>query len=436
MPAVLENDFSLKKYINNTSWLLMDKFVKLTLGLLVGVWVARFLGPENFGTLSYAQTVVALLIAFSTLGLDGIVVKELVNNSSDKNKLLGTSFFLKLVGATFLVLILLLYYFLSDSRQSLYIALISITSLFHSFNVVDFYFQSIVKSKFVAISNVLTLVISSVIKVILIINNAELVFFVYALLFDAACLATLLVYFYCANNSRLFNWCFDFNWAKRLLKSSWPLILSSLVVTLYMKIDQIMIERLLGLKSVGIYAAAIRLSEVWYFIPTVISSSFFPAVLSAKNTSALLYETRMQDLYYFLAWVSLVFIIPIIYWGGTLITALYGEQFSESSNVLVIHVCAGFFVFMGVARGNWILAEGLQIYSLLYLSASLIVNVTLNVVFIEDYGLVGAAYATLVAQFCAVLLFPSFFKKTRVSSFMIMKALLLLPSIRRLKMRG
>jgi O-antigen/teichoic acid export membrane protein len=431
----LKNNQGVMKYFKNTSWLLGEKILRMTLGLFVGIWVARYLGPEQFGLFSYAQSFVALFAIFATLGLDGIVIRELVKNESQRNRLLGTAFILKLVGAILvLILLAITVFFQSNGHQTnLLIFIIASATVFQSFNIIDFYFQSKVLSKYVAYSNVFSLLLSSIIKVILILNEATLIAFAYVILFDSLVLATGFIYFYLKNKLPIFAWSFDKKWAKSLLKDSWPLILSGLVVTMYMKIDQIMINNILGSADVGVYAAAVKLSEVWYLIPVSICASLFPAIINAKKINETLYYKRLQDLFYLLTWFAVALAIPVTFIGDWIVLLLYGGQYDAASSVLIIHIWASLFVFLGVARGGWILNENLQIYSFMYLAMALIVNVTLNYYWIPLFGVVGAAYATVVSQAAAVLIIPSVFRKTRISSLMIMKALLLVPSLLRLK---
>ncbi|PKF63062.1 flippase [Psychromonas sp. psych-6C06] len=415
------------KYLKNTSWLLGEKILRMTLGLFVGIWVARYLGPEQFGLFSYAQSFVALFTAFATLGLDGIVIRELVKDKSQRDKLLGTAFILKLVGAI-LVLSLLAFsiFFQSDEYQTnLLIFIIASATVFQSFNVIDFYFQSVVQSKYVVYSNVFSLLLSSLFKVILIVNNAPLIAFAYVIIFDSFVLASGFLYFYLQNKLSIFTWSIDKNCAKSLLKDSWPLILSGLVISMYMKVDQIMIKNMLGSADVGQYAAAVRLSEVWYFIPMIISSSLFPAILNAKKVSKELYYSRMQKLYDLMAWIAVFIAIPMTFLSDWIIRLLYGIEFIEAGGVLMIHIWSAVFVFLGVSSSKWFIAEGLQIYSFYRTLAGAALNVLLNILLIPEYGIYGAAMATLVAQLVASYLFNIVNKKSRVTFILQSNALLL-----------
>lgn len=433
--ANLKNNLGAMKYLKNTSWLLGEKILRMTLGLFVGIWVARYLGPEQFGLFSYAQSFVALFAAFATLGLNGIVTRELIKDETQRDKLLGTAFILKLIGAVLVLsLLAVAVFFQSNNHQTnTLIFIIASATVFQSFNVIDFYFQSKVLSKFVVFANSFTLLTSSIVKIILILSDAPLIAFAYTVLFDALILSSGFLFFYTKNVSSILTWVFNKNLVKALLKDSWPLILSGIVVSAYMKIDQLMINQILGSEKVGYYAAAVRLSEVWYFIPVAISSSLLPAIVNAKKTSENIYYTRLQSLFYLLTWLALGLAIPITFIGGWVVELLYGSEYGPSGSVLVIHIWAALFVFLGVGRSGWILNENLQIYSFAYLSLALIINVILNSYWIPLFGIVGAAYATVISQCLAVLVFPAVFNKTRVSSFMIMKSLLLFPSLLHLK---
>ncbi|MDK2892487.1 flippase [Methanohalophilus sp.] len=221
----------------------------------------------------------------------------------------------------------------------------------------------------------------------------------------------------------VFSWKFDFGLAKLLLKNSWPLIFSGIVVSLYMKIDQVMIKEMLDSQAVGIYASAVNLSEAWYFVPVMISSSLFPAIIESKKISEELYYERLQKLYDFLYIIALAIIFPTTFLSDFVIDLLYGQDYFGAGTVLSIHIWAGLFVFLGVARGKWILTENLQKYTLIYTSAGSICNIVLNLYLIPLYGINGAAFATLISQFTSVILAPLCIKETRISVIMLLKSI-------------
>ena len=399
--------------------------MRIIAGLFVGIYVARYLGPEQFGVYSYAVAFVALFGTVAKLGLDSIVVRDLVNHPQERNLYLGTAFWLKLIGA-FLTLGLLaaaVQFTGNDATTNLYIFIIASGLIFQSFDVVDFYFQSKVLSKYVSICRLIQLALSSVLKLYFIFIQADLFWFVLVSLIDQISLAITLAFAYWRQKIGSYFGRFDLGTAKALLKSAWPLIFSGIAIGLYMRIDQIMIKEMLGEREVGLYSAAVRLSEAWYFVPVVITTSLFPAILNAKNISSELYNSRLQRLYTFLMWIAVAVAVPMTFISDWLVTLLYGDAFEESGKVLMISIWGGVFVSFGVASGSWFTSENLQRYALYRTLAGAAINVGLNLILIPNYGLVGAAISTIVAQAMATLFFDALTKKTRAVFIMKLKAL-------------
>ena len=404
------------KYFKNTSWLLVEKLLRIFVGLFVGVWIARYLGPENFGILSYSQSFVAIFSVIATLGLDNIVVRELLNDKKKINIILGTSFWLKLIGSflTLIILYISLLFTNNDQQIKFFIFIIGASTLFQSFNAFDFYFQSQVLSKYVVYANIFSLTLISLLKIIFIIQGKELDVFVYLILLESILLAMGLAFFFFKNsNFEIQIPKFNNNIANLLIKDSWPLIFSGILVSIYMKIDQVMIKEILGSREVGQYAAAVKISEAWYFIPGLITSSLFPALMNAKKKDEDLYNKRIKALYKLIIWISIIFIIPLVLLSDILIDFFYGEAYVEATNVLVIHLWSGIFVFLGLVSGKWLLIENLQKISLYNTAIGALINVTLNFLLINRIGIQGAAWATLVSYAFSQYFMLLIWNKTR-----------------------
>jgi len=418
----LKNHQGFMKYFKNTSWLFAERILRMILGLFVGIWVARYLGPERFGLFSYAQAFVGLFSAIATLGLNGIVIRELVKYPEKEKELLGTAFVLKVFGAvlTLVLLYISINFTSNNSYTNSFIFIIASAVIFQSFNIIDFHFQAKVMSKYIVYTNSFSLLLSSLLKIILILNNASLISFAWVVLFDSIVLSLGYLYWYfrVEENFFLFQVVFSFELAKSLLKDSWPLILSGIVIAIYMKTDQIMIKEMLGNEAVGQYSAAVRLSEAWYFIPMIISSSLFPAILNAE-----LYYERLQKLYDLMVIIALSIAFPMTFLSDGLINLLYGNAYQEASSILMIHIWTGVFVFLGVASGKWFVIENLQKYSFYRTLAGAIVNICLNFILIPKYNIYGAAIATLVAQATASFLLDFFNKQTKKMFYMKMKTI-------------
>jgi O-antigen/teichoic acid export membrane protein len=413
----LQNHEGFVKHFKNTGWLLAEKILRIIVGLFIGVWIIRYLGPEQFGYFSYALSFVGLFTVIATLGLDGIVIRELVKDESRRDELIGTAFLLKLMSAfgVLAILAIAVNFTSNDTSINTLIFIVASATIFQSFNVVDMYFQSKVLSKYLVYVNVISLFLSSMVKIALILNEASLIAFAWVILFDSFVLAIGFIYFYIKNIStfNVKHLKFSKSTAFELLRDGWPLILSSIVVSIYMKIDQVMIKEMINAEAAGQYAAAVKLSEAWYFIPMVIASSLFPAIINAKKQSEEFYYARLQKLYDLMVWLAIAIALPMTFLSDWLVELLYGGQYNQAGNVLAIHIWAGVFVFLGVASGKWFIAENLHRLSFWRTFNGMFVNIILNILLIPKYGVQGAAVATLISYFLAGLLFDVFNNKTK-----------------------
>jgi len=424
LTQTVKNHQGFRRYFANTSWLFAEQLLRMVAGLLVGIWVARYLGPEQFGIFSYAIAFTSLFNSIAKLGLDGIVIRDLVKEAENRDIYLGTAFWLKLLGALLMLGIVAIAMQLtsSDPLTNLYILIIASGAIFQSFEVVDFYFQSKVLSKFVSICKMAQLFISSLLKLYFIYTGAELIYFVLVTLLDQVTLALSLYIAYRFQELGSFYGHFNKAIAKQLLKDSWPLIFSGLVIMIYMRIDQIMIKEMLGERDVGLFSAAVRLSEVWYFIPVIISTSLFPSIVNAKKISDKLYDTRLRRLYTFMIWLAIMIALPMTFLSNWLVTLLYGEAYREAGQILMIHIWAGVFVFMGVASSKWFISEGLQRHLTINTVAGAIMNILLNIFLIPKYGIYGAAIATVMSQALASYFMNILFKRTRLNFFRLTRS--------------
>lgn len=423
------------KYFNNSSWLVGEKVIRLFTGLFINLYVARYLGPQNYGILNYVLSFVALFGVIAPLGLDEIVIKELIKNEEDKNSILGTAFVLKFFGAvTTIVLVSATFLFpINDYQTNYYIFIIVLNLIFQPFYVIDFYFQSQVQAKYLVKANILSLIITSIIRIILVYLKAPLVYFIWVSFVDSIIIAIGLMFFYRSLNLKVIKWEYCYRLGKNLLDQSWPLIISGIVIMIYIRIDQVMLKQLIGFEAVGIYSAAVRVSELWYFIPMAIGGSLFPAIVNAKKLDENLYHQRLMVLLNIMVLISLPTAIIVTFFSENIILILFGKSFIEAASVLSIHIWTGIFVFIGVISGKYLIIEGLTMVSLYRSLFGAIANVILNLILIPVFGIIGAAISTLVAQIIAAYLFDFFNKKTRKLFYMKTKALLFIGFFNNLK---
>lgn len=407
-----------RRYAANTGWMMGERVLRLLAGVFVYVWVARYLGPADFGRLNYAQSIVVLLGPIASLGLDSVVFKRLVNAEEESMVLLASSFFMKMIGSLCLLVFAVLLAFALDAEEGVdsLMMVIAVGAVFQTFNVLEFYYQARTQGRTVAIVNTAALMIGSIARISFILLKLPLIWFGLSIAFDSL----LIAFFYLLvvrvdrpfkrpSTEALINPAL----MRSLLKEALPLMLSSFVILVYLRIDQIMIQSMIGSSAVGEYAAAARISEAWYFVPMVIGTSLFPAILRARSISDQLYRLRLRRLYALMAWLGIIVGIVITFSSGWLVPALFGKDYTSAIRVLTIHVWAGMFVSLGVAGGRWLLAEGLQLYSAVNTTIGALLNVLLNFAWIPSMGIEGAAWATLVSYAVASFLAMGLFSRTR-----------------------
>ena len=310
--------------------------------------------------------------------------------------------------------------------------------LFKSFEVIEYYLQSQMKLRVSAIIRFITTMVISVLRIFVVLGDCGTLGFIFTYLFDAI-VAGVLFSIYYKNRVTTLKWKFSKEYAKKILKRCWYIAIAGLLGTIYMRIDQIMLGNMLSNTTEnGIYSAAVKIAEMWYFIPAAVIASFQPSITEykkIKNNDD--YNIRVQQLYDIVAGIGILFAILIMLFGGIAVNILYGSEYAGATNVLWISVWAGVFATLGSARAIWLINENLQKYTIVYTVAGAVVNIILNYVMIPRFGAIGAAITTLISQFVANILVLFFFKDTKKSSTMLLKSIFfnktLIKALKRIK---
>jgi len=416
---------SFKKYFTNTSWLFFEKIIRLVVTFIVGILIIRYLAPNEFGLLSYAMSFVGIFAAVSSLGIDSILTRELVKSPDQRDLLLGTAFTFKLLGAAISIILLLtvLPFMANNALTNIMILIIASATFFQSFNVIDFYFQSRVTAKYSVYAQSSAFLLGSIIKILLIVFNAPLIYFAIVILIEAILLASGFIIVYKKRGLSLFEWKSNKIIGFNILRDSWPLILSGIIITIYIKIGQVLIKELMNETEVGYYGAAARLCEAWYFVPMAITASLFPAIINAKQISEKLYLSRLQKLYDLMAWMAILIALPVTFFSKEITFILLGAKYLPSAPVLTIYIWAGVATFLGVASSQYLITENLTKLSFYRTLIGLIVNVILNLILIPEIGIIGSAVATLVSYSMATISI-GFTKRTYHQLVMMMQSIL------------
>ncbi len=413
---------TLKKYLANTGWLFFEKVIRILVTLTVWALVIRYLGPQQFGVFSYALSYVFLFGMLADCGMDVVLVKDLVERPTQGPVIMGSAFVLRFLGAiTACVLITLSFFVIAT--QPLTRAIIAVMALglfFTAFDNIDSFFQSRVLSKYPVYAKLMSLVSTSILCVAFVFNHKPLVYFVWVVVLEAAVAAVVFLFFYRRIHGD--RWIFNAAVMGNLLSRSWPLVVSGFAIAIYMRLDQLMIKHMLGDAPLGQYAVAVRVSEAFYFIPMAVTASLFPAIVQAKMKGPQAYHDRLKALNALLIWIALGLTAAFSIWGRGLIGVFFGSDYTPAAGVLMIHIWASVFVFLGILRSKWAINEHAQNWVCAYTVLGAVINVALNLILIPAWGIQGAAVATVVAQCFAATLSNLLHPKTRPMFFMQMQA--------------
>jgi PST family polysaccharide transporter len=414
----------LRKIMGNMGWLMVDRVVRMGAGLFVGVWVARYLGPTQFGSLNFAVAFIALFATITTLGLDGIAVRELVHNFQDAHEILGTALALRCGGSVLAVGICIATIKLiqpHDKQALQLVAILSISLIFQAFDTIDYLFQSQVQSKLTVWAKNGAFLVFAAIRVILIYAKAPLWTFAAAMSGEIAVGAIGLMLAYRLSGGRVILWRRSLKRAIHLLRQSWPALFSGMAIMVYMRLDMVMLKMMKGDFAVGLYSAATKVSEVWYFVPMAIVSSVSPAIMRTRDNPELL-DNRLRKLFSLMTLLACFIGSIVAVSSHLIIRVLFSDKFIGAAPVLAIHVWASVFVFLGAAQSPWDVSKNLLKLSLYRTIAGAIINVLLNLYLIPRYSAMGAAVATVVAYAISAVFANAFSAQTRPIFYMQLKS--------------
>jgi PST family polysaccharide transporter len=414
----------LRKIIGNMGWLMVDRIVRMGMGLFVGVWIARYLGPVEFGSLNFALAFVALFGTAATLGLEMIVVREILHNLDDTHEILGTTLALRTGGgllAAGLSIGLLRLIQPHDSGGLQLVSILSLTLIFQAFDTIDSLFQSQVRSKITVWAKNSAFLIVAAIRVLLIHVKAPVWSFAAAYTGEIALGAAGLMFGYRLSGGKIFSWRVSKKRATVLLQQSWPVIFSGMAIMIYVRLDMVMLKMMKGDFAVGLYSAATKVSEVWYFIPMAVVSSVSPAILRVKDDPELFYG-RLRKLFSLMTLTACVIGSVIAVASPVIIHILYSDRYSGAAPVLAVHIWASVFVFLGVAQSPWDISKNLLTLSLYRTIAGAIINAVMNLYLIPRYSAMGAAVATVVSYAISGVFANAFSERTRPIFYMQMKS--------------
>lgn len=400
--------------MRNTGWLLFEQVYKMGLSLFVISSMARYLGTENFGLINYSLAFITFFITVSNLGIDNIIVNEIIKSKEDTGKVIGTTIYLRLTSSILSILLLfLIVKYLNVNHISIQIITLiqSISLLFLIFDSIQYWFQSNLQSKYVVIAKTTSFTIVSICKLSLILSSKSIYYFAMATTIEAIVISICMVVFYIKfKGPKLY---FSIQTAKKLLFKSYHFFIAGILIMFYTQIDKIILGILTNVTTVGIYSAAMTISSLWVFVPNAIIASARPIIMTSKIQSETLYIKKYKQLFCSIIWISVGASIIISLFSSLLVLLIYGNQFIESVNVLIILIWSRIFSLLGSTRAIWLTVENLGKYQVAFVGIGAVLNVVLNLILIPKYGAIGAAISTLLTEIISTFFAVLIFKKTR-----------------------
>jgi len=401
------------KFNKNTLFILGEKVIALPLNFLTFIILARYLGLEKFGLMSFGLSILALFAPFSQFAYDTILTKYLSDGVSFK-AIVKNAIPLRLLGSSivYTAIVGLIYLTQQESQIFWFLSIVSLTIFLDSFLIYDSYFQSKLKSKFTTGVRTFAIIVGCSARILLAINGGSLMLIGISFVGEKLIILLLM---WLTSKKVIATETVNEKIAPLpmvLFKESLPLIITNILILINFKIDQILIEYFMTTSDVGIYAGAVRFSEVWYMIPTALMASYFPFLSVNIADESLVMKTVLKVSKY-LIYISLGIAVVISCTSGFFIDILLGQQYIQTSAILNLHIWASIFFFAGHPISKLLIAKGKTWINLVGKFISAIINFVLNWILIPMNGLQGAAIATLVSYAVGYYFYYFFFSETR-----------------------
>lgn len=387
-----------RKVLANVYWAIVGKIVRILSELFVGILVARYLGPEQYGTMSYVVSFVSLFSILATFGLDNIEIRELAQGRVAKEVLIGTAFRLKLVFAaiTYAIVGGVVLAFEADGFTQAMIMVYALSVVVNSIGVIRNYFTSIVLNEYVVKTEIFRTAVGMVLKVALLLLRAPLAWFIVAVTFDSVLVATGYLYSYRRMVGKVADWNYDRQVAGHLVRQAFPLLVSGAAVLIYQRIDQVMIRNLIDDASLGYYSIAARFSELIMFFAVVTCQSIVPLLIRARERDEKAYRQKRQQFVDVVVWISLLLAALLSLGAPWLVRWTYGRQYLAAVPVLQIMGFRSVGMALATSSGQLIIIQNLHKWAAVPNLIGSLVCIGMNGLLIPRYGIVGSAWAAVI----------------------------------------
>lgn len=385
--------------IKNASWIIVCRIVQSLFGLVITMLTTRYLGPSNYGLISYAASITSFMIPVMQLGLRNTLVQEIVNDPESEGTILGTSLVMNLISAVFCIIGIFTFTLIANRGETTTIIvclLYSTNLIFQALEMIQYWFQAKLLSKYQAVTSLISYVIVSAYKTYLLITGKDIYWFAISYAIDYMLISFALIALYRKLGGGKFR--FSHSTAKQLFSKSHYFIVSSLMVTIFAQTDRIMLKLMIDNVATGLYSAAVSCAGMTSFVFSAIIDSARPGIFESKQVSDHLFEIRLKVLYGTVIYLSLAQSAVFTIFARQIILIIYGYDYLGAVSALQFVVWYTTFSYLGSVRNIWILAEGQQKYLWIVNLSGASLNVLLNYVLIPYHGIMGASFASLVTQ--------------------------------------
>ena len=388
-----------KRVLKNASWIIMFQCIQAVLSLIVTMLMARYLGPSNYGVLNYAISVTAFVIPIAMLGINSVLVQELVHYPDNEGEILGTSILMSICSSVLCIAGVAVFVLIANRGEKdtfIVCVLYSVMLIFQSLELIQYWYQARLLSKYTSITGLVAYIFVSTYKILLLMKGMSIHWFALSYSFDHMIISvTLLFIYYKKGNSKL-KLSSAVGW--RIFSKSKYYIISTLMVTLFAQQDKVMLKLMLGNEATGYYSAAVTCATMSGFIVTAIIDSVRPVIFESRLVSKAAYEQNLTSLYSIIIYFCIVQGIFFTLFAKPIIGIIYGTQYGQSVNVLQIIIWYSAFSYIGGIRDIWLLSENKQKYLIWINLFGALVNMVLNLILIRIIGICGAAFASLITQ--------------------------------------
>jgi O-antigen/teichoic acid export membrane protein len=419
-----KNHEGAQRYTRNISWMVFARMFTLGVSFLTTLYVARTLGPTNFGELDYALAIIGMFGIIAAWGIEGVLNRELIKHPEQQNELLGTALLLRLLLGALATMLVIGFTFFShvDTISKILLVIISVTYSVGSLGLLQQAFLARAESKYPSIISVVVVLFTNALKVAILVSGKGIIYLALAMVAESILTTMLyLIAYKRVLKGKLTDWKISYQLARVFLKTGGAVAFLAVFSMIYSRIDQIMIHDMLDATSVGLYSAGVRLVDVWGFIPTIISTGLYPAILNARKISEELYIQRQRNIFLLYAVPAFVIAALVSFAAKPLMAMIFGQEFVEGFHALQIYTWSLPGTFIGFFVMNILFTDDHRKVLIFTAGFPAVINVILNFFWIPAYGIVGAAWATTIS-YSLIPLMPLLFKRTRAVLYRIYKS--------------